>query len=253
MTFECNICGGTEFVAMNARPAARCKKCGSLERTRLLMMYIERLGIQPDWRILHLAPEASLYGVLSKAVAKGNYVTADYQEDKYRRFAPDCRHIDLCDLDDWDSDYFDLIIHSHVLEHTWCNVAYSLFHLHRMLTARGKHVCIIPFGKCKFEESFQDISAEERARRFGQHDHVRRFGNMDIHRHLGSILRMPDKFDASQDFPEEILTRANIPRSQWQGFTIATVLTLGKYDMKFMPRPRDAVRAALALARSAFR
>ena len=245
MAIECNICGGTEFVAMNARPTAKCRKCGSLERTRLLMMYIERLGIQPDWRILHLAPEASLCGVLSKAVATGNYVAADFQEDIYRTVAPACRHIDLCDLDDWESDYFDLIIHSHVLEHTLCNVAYSLFHLHRMLTERGKHVCIIPFMNGEFEESFQKINGEERVRRFGQNDHVRLFGNKDIHRHLGSVLDIPDTFDASRDFSEEALTRANIPCSQWRGFTIATVLTLGKYDMKLMPRPREVANAAM--------
>ncbi|WP_350334764.1 hypothetical protein [Coralliovum pocilloporae] len=234
MEFECNFCGGDKFVDMNKRPNAKCANCGSLERTRLMWMYLERLDIKPDWKILHIAPERSIYNKISLISESENYVTADFYPELYQRFAPKCKHIDLCDLDHWRSDHFDLILHSHVLEHTPCNIAYTLFHLHRMLTAKGKHVCIIPFMNGEYDETFQDIGTEERVRRFGQHDHVRRFGNKDISRHLGSLLRLPSAYDASKEFTEEKLNRANIPKTQWRGFGIGTVLTLNKADMKLL-------------------
>ncbi len=233
---ECNLCGSTEFTAMKSRLRARCAGCGSLERTRLFWMYIERLPITPDTRVLHIAPESQIYRRLNTWLTPGNYVTADIAPEPFRRFAPDTRYIDLCDLDGWESDQFDLILHSHVLEHTPCNIAYSLFHLHRMLRPTGRHVCIIPFMPGDWDESFAEIGDDQRKRRFGQHDHVRRYGTNQIDAHLGKLLRLPDSFDATRDFPREVLRRANIPENQAQGFGIATVLNLGKYDMLMLGR-----------------
>ena len=230
---KCNICENDIFIDMNSRKKVQCQKCGSLERTRLLWMYLQSIKMNKESKILHLAPEKGIYKALANKVKKGNYIAADINPKSYS-FADKCIKIDLCDLDDQPSFEYDLIIHSHVLEHTPCNIAYTLFHLHRMLKEDGHHLCVIPFMSGKYDECFQDIGNEERKRRFGQFDHVRRFGNRDIHAHLGKPINIPREFDATKSFSEETLRHANIPENHWKGFHISTVLSLKRYDMKFL-------------------
>jgi hypothetical protein len=188
------------------------------------------LPINFKTKILHLAPEKGIYDQLKLKTACGNYVTADINPKAYS-FSSECAKIDLCDLEHWPSSYFDIITHAHVLEHVPCNIAYPLFHLHRMLKDSGTHLCIIPFMSGKYDECFQDITDEERTKRFGQHDHVRRFGRDDIKMHLGRLVNVPSSFNARDEFSEEILRDANIPESHWEGFHIGTVLSLKKSDM----------------------
>ena len=231
---ECNFCGGSVFEAMRSRPEARCAGCGSLERTRLLWMHLERHPIARGTRVLHLAPERCLHDVLRPRAGEG-YVAADFEPERYA-FAEGCRGIDLCDLDGQTSGSYDLIVHSHVMEHIPCTLAYPLFHLHRMLSPRGRHVCIIPFMGGHYDETFAEIGGGERRRRFGQADHVRRFGAADRARHLGKLLRLPEDYDASHLFGRAALDRARIPEAQWRGFTIATVLDLARDDMLLLRR-----------------
>jgi phosphoglycolate phosphatase len=198
-------------------------------------MYIQKLNIDRKWKILHLAPERGLYEALSKLVDKGNYTVADINPRRYA-FAKNCQKIDLCDLDDHPSFNYDLILDVHVLEHIPCNIAYPLFHLHRMLKENGRHLCVIPFMSGKYDETFQDLSDEDANKRFGQFDHVRRFGNEDINSHLGKLINIPEYFDATNDFSIDELQAANIPKNHWRGFHIGTVLNLSRTDMKFLER-----------------
>jgi hypothetical protein len=231
---NCNICGGSSFGPINNRPNARCDSCGAYERTRLLYIYLLHLNIQPDWKILHLAPERGLFNILSTLVLPGNYQTADLNPRRYS-FDTGCREINLCNLDLEPSCSYDLIIHSHVLEHTPCPIAYTLFHLHRMLSINGHHVCIIPFSKGGWDECFDEgLSHDERKKRFGQWDHVRLFGRNDIDKHLGKILNLPEDFEATRLTSPDTLKNANIPESHWKGFHGSTILVLTKYDMKLL-------------------
>lgn len=207
-------------------------------------MYLERLDLTGETRVLHMAPERGLYRALKKRMQPAesrNYTCADINPDRYT-FVNDMVKLDLCNLDDQPSDQYDVIIHSHVMEHLPCNIAYTLFHLHRMLQPEGHHVCVIPFLPGRYDECFDRLGDNERTRRFGQHDHVRRFGREDIDRHLGALVRLPRNFDAREQFGEEHLRRANIPETAWFGFTVNTVLVLRKYDMKFLLPQQDRTR-----------
>ncbi|MEM8790248.1 MAG: methyltransferase domain-containing protein [Pseudomonadota bacterium] len=226
---RCNLCGGTEFYDFKSRKAARCASCKSFERTRLLGLFLQRVELTRDTRVLHLSPEEGLYSYIKERVAPENYVTADIDTRRYS-FAENIQFIDLCEMEDWPSDNFDLILHSHVLEHTPCNIAYSLFHLHRILKPGGLHLCIIPFLKGYWDETFQEIGEEARHERFGQHDHVRRYGRKDMGAHLGKIIRLPDRYDARDWVSEDELRRCNVPEMTWAGFTPSTVLQLRKED-----------------------
>ena len=233
MTTSCNLCGCSEWGDMGVRQGVLCRDCNSVERTRLLWLYLQQLGVDRTTRILHLAPEKGIYQQLSAITSEKNYVTADFDPNRYR-FATNCRPIDLCNLDGEPSRQFDLILHSHVLEHIPCSIAYVLFHLHRMLTDDGTHLFIAPFMPGRYDECFAELSDEERIARFGQFDHVRRFGRDDIGSHIGQLLRLPDQFDATVDFPPETLRRYNIPEGQWTGFHPGTVLRLRRHDMHLL-------------------
>lgn len=233
---RCNLCSGTEFSDVKSRKNAKCTLCGAAERTRLLWMYLERLEFTSETRVLHMAPERGLYLALRDKLQHANarhYVCADINPGRYK-YIDNVIKLDLCNMDDQLSDQYDVIIHSHVMEHVPCNIGYTLFHLHRMLKPEGHHVCVIPFLPGWYDECFKEIGRQERTRRFGQHDHVRRFGTEDINRHLGALIKLPSRFDAREEFGEERLRRANIPESAWYGFTIHTVLVLRKYDMKLL-------------------
>ena len=226
---RCNLCNGTRFADVNGRVNVKCVGCGSMERTRLLKMFLDKVPLDASSKVLHLAPERGLYAYLKKVIAPDNYVVADFEPTGFG-FAPDCRPIDLCDLGDRPSDAFDLIIHSHVLEHTPCNIAYTLFHLDRMMRDGGMQLCVIPFMPGRWDESFQDMAEPDRVRRFGQNDHVRRYGAEDYARHLGCVIRLDPDFDAGASFSDEMLTRHAIPESQRRGLHGSTVLKIKKGD-----------------------
>lgn len=228
---RCNICEGTLFADQGGRRNVRCLGCGSLERSRLLWLHIERLNLAPDAQVLHIAPEKGIYRRLRERLTGGGYVVADFDPDGYG-FAPECRHIDLTDMEGWPSDQFDLILHSHVMEHIPCTLAYPLYHLHRMLRPSGRHLCVIPFMGGYFDECYAQIGATERNRRFGQADHVRRFGREDKDAHIGKLLNLPTEFDATADFDETVLREANIPEVHWRGWHLSTVLDLAKEDYR---------------------
>ncbi|MGB3408629.1 MAG: methyltransferase domain-containing protein [Jannaschia sp.] len=232
---ECNFCGGTTFENKKDRIDSRCLTCGSLERTRLLWMHLNKYRLGPHHRILHLAPEEALYNVL-KDRHGANYVAADLEPENFP-FADGMVPIDLTRLDHWESAAFDIIVHSHVMEHIPCTLAYPLYHLHRMLKPKGRHVCVIPFLPGTYDECFAALPQGERMRRFGQNDHVRRFGVEDVEQHLGKLVVLPDPYDAEREFGAETLDRARVPPHMRHGLTTATVLDLARGDMRLFRRP----------------
>lgn len=235
LSMQCNICEGEQFVDFNGRPAVMCVNCGSMERTRLLWLYLDKLGLDSDSRVLHIAPEKGIYTKISGIVSPGNYDTRDIEPGRYK-FAEGIQHIDLCRLESLQSDEYDLIVHSHVLEHVTCNIAYTLFHLHRALKPAGNQIFIVPFRPGKYDESFQDIGAAERVRRFGQDDHVRSFGVEDVADHLGKLVEIDSNFDAEADIGAQLLEQYNIPRSAWKGLSPHMPICLKKHQMTLLAR-----------------
>ena len=225
----CNLCNNDKFLPMGTRQGVRCSQCNSVERTRLLGLYLQKIGINPDQKIMHIAPEQGLYEFISYIVPEKQYLTFDFEPDKYK-FARNCTKIDLCELTSFETNSFDFIIHSHVLEHTMCNIAYTLFHIHRILKPNGHHLCCIPFLAGKYDESYQDLKDHEKTQRFGQHDHCRKFGRDDLERSLKCLIKLPVEFDARVFFGAEILKKYNIPESEWTGFHGSTILHLRKSD-----------------------
>jgi Methyltransferase domain len=231
MQVTCNLCGCERFAEMNGRPRARCESCGSLERTRVLKLMLDAwCDLRAGSRIFHLAPERGIYESISK-VAGVDYKLVDLHPEAYS-FAPLERFDVALDVERLPSRRYDIVIHSHVMEHVPCNVTAALYHLHRSLTDGGTHLFSVPITGEAYECDLGHLSDSERARRFGQDDHYRRFGAKDMHRTLGMVFRLPQRYELTDHFPAEMLDRYSIPSSARSGFTSHSVFCLKKADLK---------------------
>jgi SAM-dependent methyltransferase len=167
----CNVCGYRGRFQAAGKPRridARCPKCGSAERIRLLALWLDRHGgFLRGAHVLHFAPEAGLAALLKKRV--GRYESADIAQgradlvlDIEAIAAPDAR--------------YDCVVCSHVLEHV--DDAKALSEILRVLKPGGVALIMLPVieGWAKTYENPKATSPEERKRHYGQADHVRYYG-----------------------------------------------------------------------------
>jgi len=229
MTPTCNICGRSSWGDMGKRKNVRCTACGSLERTRVIKLFLARdWTAGPGRRVFHLAPERGLYGYLASLDLK-EYRAVDFCPENFR-FA-EIERFDLCsDGPQLPSNRYDLILHAHVMEHIPCNVTAALAHLHRSLTPDGLHLLCIPFMHGESEEDLSALSPEEAQRRFGQSDHVRKFGKEDLARNLGMAFRLPEPYSLLNYFSADVLRTSNVPEREWHGLNGTSVFPLRKSD-----------------------
>ncbi len=171
---ECPICGWRfrEFLphGLQRRENARCPRCSSLERQRLMYLYLQRRTdfFDRPLQVLHFAPEPYFmdFGTRDNL----DVVTADL----------DYPHVDV-NLDitglPMRDGTFDVVICSHVLEHVPDDAA-AMREIHRVLKPGGWAVLMVPYDRSQ-AETFEDPSVTdpaERVRLFGQYDHVRLYG-----------------------------------------------------------------------------
>lgn len=216
---QCNICGSSKFKDLPGRMGALCEHCGSYERTRLMKMQIERLfpGLPANLRILHIAPEYGLSKWLSSRFP--NYLAADIDLVRYAHI-PNLIQIDLCHPRFHENlGFFDLVLHSHVIEHLPCNYTVALLKLHKMIKPGGYHLFSVPIYGKYFDESLEQLDPTVAEQRFGQFDHVRRFSSVDIHRTIGAIFKLPDTPSLLNEFDAQMLEAANIPPECWTRWT----------------------------------
>jgi phosphoglycolate phosphatase len=227
----CNICGHTRMT-MRASREIICDGCGSHGRTRLLWLMLTRHDLlRPGQRCLHIAPEAAIAPRLHAVFGDG-YEPVDAAPGLFP-FAPGIRHFDLVtETATLPSGVYDLILHSHVLEHVRGNVTAILFHLHRALKPGGKQVCCIPVIRERhYAEDLGPLGPDEAVRRFGQDDHVRLFGAKDVQATLGMIFALPERYELLGAYDAELLARHGIPEIAWSGWSANSVLMLGKQDL----------------------
>src|SRR3954451_5311833 len=77
----CPICGHADrdFADFNGRQQAQCRGCKSMERHRMLWIWLTRSGaLDGDIRsVAHFAPEPAIAAGLKSLLPKARYVTAD--------------------------------------------------------------------------------------------------------------------------------------------------------------------------------
>lgn len=162
------------------RANARCPVCGSLERHRLLWLYlIERTDLFDNRRkkLLHISPE-HVIGSRLRDHRSIDYLSSDL-ESKQAMVQMDITAIELSD------DTFDVIICNHVMEHI-PDDRRAMAELFRVIQPGGWAILQTPVkGDTTYEDAaFQ--TPEERLRHFGQRDHVRMYGR-DYRDRLASV------------------------------------------------------------------
>jgi SAM-dependent methyltransferase len=170
---RCPCCGGSfdRFCAHRERPEAKCPRCGSLERHRLLLTFLATRTdiLERRLELLHVAPEHALLLTLSRQPSL-SYRTVDLDSP----LAQD--HADLMALP-YAAGSFDVVLCSHVLEHV-SDDRLALAEIRRVLAPGGRAVLMSPIDERRAGtlEDEEVLTPADRARVFGQADHVRRYG-----------------------------------------------------------------------------
>jgi SAM-dependent methyltransferase len=176
---QCPLCEGTfrnfmaKFSAAGpSRAGARCPRCGSLERHRLLWLFLRDeamlLGRERQ-RVLHFAPEPGFEWRL-RAAPQVEYLSADLDAP------PAMVCYDVTAIPEPDG-RFDVVLCNHVLEHV-PDDRRAMREIHRVLAEGGWAVLSVPYDSSRATTlEDPDITApEDRERAYGQWDHVRLYG-----------------------------------------------------------------------------
>lgn len=211
----CPVCDNTGIAFLPSgeplRPHAQCAFCGSLERTRLTWIFMQRQGLPKEGsRILHIAPERGLRDRF-RATHGVEYIAGDKFDPGYPR-PEGTIWMDITDVP-FPNDHFDLVICSHVLEHV-PDDRRAIAEFFRVMRKGSTGFLIVPFEEGR-EHTFEDPSITdpaERARVFGQHDHVRIYGRDYSDRlvEAGFEVQMVDMID---DFTPAEQFRMGLRRS----------------------------------------
>jgi len=169
---HCPICQSSvrRFLPFGVKPRqdARCPLCGSLERHRLLWLFLRQYTDLFDGsakRMLHFAPEMEKW---FKTIPGLEYLSADLVEGRAML------RMDITDIR-YPDNSFEVLLCSHVLEHV-PDDRKAMLEIARVLKPEGWAVIIVPI---RADPTFEDPSVSdpaERERLFGQRDHVRIYG-----------------------------------------------------------------------------
>lgn len=173
----CPICQGRfrkflPYGRFKARQNALCPNCLSLERHRLIWLFLrqETTFFTQKHAVLHIAPEACFIRRFEK-IHKDQYVTADL-ESPLAKVKMDIHKMPFAD------NLFDVVLCNHVLEHVDDDLQ-ALREIARVLRPGGFAILQVPFFHPVPDETFSDPTLSDRKARerlFGQDDHVRRYG-----------------------------------------------------------------------------
>lgn len=211
--YECPLCGRRyrkllPYGYVTSRENALCPHCLSLERHRLLWLYLERETtlFESLPQLLHIAPEVCLMRHLKPHYKSSpeRYQTADL-ESPLADLHFDIQQIPLAD------ESFDVVICNHLMEHVEDDLR-AMRELHRILKRGGWGVLLSPVDLQR-ATTFEDDSItdpKERTRIFGQYDHRRLYGNDFSDRLRKAGFEVEDLDYAARLTPEE-RTRYALP------------------------------------------
>ncbi len=183
---KCPICGSKFEIfgsfGLKKRTNAQCYQCGSLERHRLMFLYINNKIEFPvnhfkPLKILHFAPSRPLFNAFLN-IDDIEYVPCDLFNEHYNKRLSTSKviKVDITNIPFQDN-YFDFILCSHVLEHI-PNDKLAMLELYRVMKKGGSGIFQVPIDYDR-ETTFEDWSItdpKEREKAFGQFDHVRWYG-----------------------------------------------------------------------------
>jgi SAM-dependent methyltransferase len=173
---ECTVCGRKfrrfmPYGRIRKRENALCPGCLSLERHRLLWLFLKTKTdfFSAPLKVLHIAPEYCFIKRF-KALVNLDYTTGDLESP-----LADVK-MDILDIPFGD-EQFDVVICNHTLEHVEDDRR-AMKEFHRVLKEGGWAILNSPINEDR-EITYEDLSISdprEREKHFGQRDHVREYG-----------------------------------------------------------------------------
>jgi SAM-dependent methyltransferase len=178
-------------------PNRLCPRCGSLQRYRMLLLYLQReKALENSIRMLDVAPRTCFSNYIQQ-IDNITYLSSDLDSASSMVWS------DLTQMG-MDDNVFDLIVCFHVLEHVADDQA-AFSELGRLLKPRGFGLLMVPVrGNATFELS--GVHPDEFVRLYGQHDHVRLYG-MDIAERMRSAGLVVEVLDMFQLFGRDVCQR----------------------------------------------
>lgn len=155
-----------------ARENALCPNCLSLERHRLMWLFLKEKTdfFQASKKVLHIAPEICFIDRF-ETLHKDNYITADI-ESPLAKIKLDVHEMPFPD------NSFDVTFCNHVMEHVKDDIK-AMSEIYRTLKPGGFAIIQIPEFHPMPEKTYEDDSItdpKQREKHFGQDDHVRLYG-----------------------------------------------------------------------------
>ncbi len=184
------------YGTVKRRDGVLCPSCLSLERHRLLWLFLKSKTdfFTAKHELLHIAPEQCFYKRF-RAMKNIHHVTADLESP-----LADVK-MDIHKMP-FENASFDIVLCNHVLEHV-DDDAQSMREIYRVLKPGGWAVMQVPMDDSR-EFTYEDrsiTSPEEREKHFWQKDHVRLFGR-DYPKRLENAGFRVEALDLGKEIPE---------------------------------------------------
>jgi SAM-dependent methyltransferase len=172
----CPVCNSTfrkflPYGHVQTRKNALCPKCFSLERHRLIWLYLQNRShfFIDQLKVLHIAPEQCFYKRFKKQ-ANLEYITGDL-ESPIADVKFDIQEIPFAD------NSYDVVICNHVYEHV-PDDKQAMAEIYRIVKPGGFAISLVPVEFDR-EQTYEDPSItdpRERQKHFNQKDHYRIYG-----------------------------------------------------------------------------
>lgn len=173
---ECPIDGRTyrkflPYGRLESRPNALCPSSLSLERHRLMWLYLKNKTsfFKDKIKLLHIAPELCFMDIF-ESMENLEYITADLESPLAKV------KMDVLDIP-FEQNTFDAVFCNHVMEHVESDLK-AMTEIHRVLKPGGWAIMQSPVYPY-MEKTLEDPAITdplEREKVYGQNDHLRKFG-----------------------------------------------------------------------------
>jgi SAM-dependent methyltransferase len=211
---ECPVCDSRfrKFMPYGynqVRENALCPKCLSLERHRLLWLYLKNCTgfFSEKLKVLHVAPEQCFHKRF-RHMKNLTYITADL-ESPLADFILDIQQMPFGDAE------FDVVICNHVLEHV-PDDRKAMGEIFRVLKHGGSAIMQVPMD-ISMEKTYEDpsiVDPFEREVHFRQKDHYRLYGRDYLERLKECGFRITEDNYLDQ-IDEDTIQRFRLPRDEY--------------------------------------